>query len=62
MKYTDEERLAIGREIYTHELTNRVNIKVTNLDAEHFTTFGDIVNILDGYFLIRVHYFLYKGG
>ena len=42
--------------------TNRVNIKVTNLDAEHFTTFGDIVNILDGYFLIRVHYFLYKGG
>lgn len=21
MKYTDEERLAIGREIYTHELT-----------------------------------------
>ena len=42
--------------------TNRVNIKVTNLDAEHFTTFGDIANILDGYFLIRVHYFLYKGG
>ena len=41
---------------------NRVNIIVTNLDAEHFTTFGDIVNILDGYFLIRVHYFLYKGG
>ena len=27
--------------------TNRVNIIVTNLDAEHFTTFGDIVNILD---------------
>ena len=41
-------------------LRNRVNIIVTNLDAEHFTTFGDIVNILDGYFLIRVHYFLYK--